>query len=401
MATNRYDVIIIGAGPVGLLLANLLAGRGLSAAVCEKRREFPEESMAIGVTPASLEILRQLNLDTPFMAVGVPIRRAYVHGERRLLGSVSFETLPSDYRFILSLPRSEIVRLLAERLRAASAVDLLFATEYAASQERDNGVVVTLTNALDNRTFEMRCAYLIGCDGSSSMVRQQTSIHAPARSYNAAFLMADVVDRTTFGADAHLFFTPTGAVESFPLPGGRRRWIAQTDQYLATPADGELESMVLARTGYDLCGSDKLFQSAFRPSWMLAERYHAGRTILCGDAGHVMTPIGGQGMNTGFADAEFLAYALGKIFAGECERTWLARYTRIRQRAFRVAADRAARGMWIGTRQGTLSSGARNLFLWSLLNSPGRNWMARQFSMLTIPHGTVARLPRFSPGGES
>jgi 2-polyprenyl-6-methoxyphenol hydroxylase-like FAD-dependent oxidoreductase len=156
-----------------------------------------------------------------------------------------------------------------------------------------------------------------------------------------------------------------------------------------------LKERVRRISGHRLGPQEPLWESAFRPGRMLASHYHRGRVVLCGDAAHVMSPIGGQGMNTGFADAEYLA----NILADLCEDPgpWqrdLAAYGRLRRRAFRVAAARAARGMWLGTRTGPWGSRLRAIVTGRALLHP--RWaprVAARFAMLTIPYRDCARVP--------
>ena len=103
---------MVGAGPVGLLLGNLLGASGLRTLLIDKRGHGPDASMAIGLTPPSLALLRDLRLDRQFVAAGVRVEQAVVHGDQEILGTLSFRNLPAPYPFILSLPQAETVRLL-------------------------------------------------------------------------------------------------------------------------------------------------------------------------------------------------------------------------------------------------------------------------------------------------
>jgi 2-polyprenyl-6-methoxyphenol hydroxylase-like FAD-dependent oxidoreductase len=207
--------------------------------------------------------------------------------------------------------------------------------------------------------------------------------------------MADYDDRTGLGAKAHLYFSPEGSVESFPLPGGRRRWVVLAGAGAEDDPTRHLVDQVRRVSGHRLDTQRPLWESAFRPGRMLASRYGRGRMVLCGDAAHVMSPIGGQGMNTGFADAELLAALIER--ARDEPGTWrecLAVYERLRRRAFRVAAARAARGMWLGTRTGLVGSKFRAGLIRRVLLHP--RWapqVAARFAMLTIPYRDRSSVP--------
>lgn len=385
----EYDAAIVGAGPVGLLLAALLGRKGLRVLVLEQRAGPPAHSRAIGITPPSLEILARLGLEEAFVRRGVRIQDCHVHGDSGRLGCASFRDLPGRHPFILSLPQRQTLELLEGAVAALPAVTLRRGLEVTGlAQEKD---AVTLTAG----DFTARARWVIGCDGHRSRVRELLRMRTRGGDYGCHFLMGDFADRSCLQDEAHLWFTAEGAVESFPLPGGMRRWIVQTDAPVPETARGTLRALVQSRAGIGLADADQLNQSAFSPRWMQAERYHDGRVILCGDAAHVMSPIGGQGMNTGWADAEFLALALESIeHRRQAAQPWLEAYERCRRRASRAATARAAQGMWLGTRTGRLSSWLREVFLREVLFQPPLSrHIGPRFAMLTLPCATLERVP--------
>jgi 2-polyprenyl-6-methoxyphenol hydroxylase-like FAD-dependent oxidoreductase/protein-S-isoprenylcysteine O-methyltransferase Ste14 len=383
------DIVIAGAGPVGLLLANLLGRRGLRVLLADRLQKPRIESMAIGVTPPSMAILKDLGLDETFHRNGVAVDTARVFENRSYLGNVDFSRLPADHRFILSIPQSVTETLLRENLRQFPSVQRLAGVEFVGHRPEADRVVVRLRDVSTGARSEISAAYLVGCDGHRSAVRRQAGIQSSFMPYRLRFLMADFEDSSGLGNEAHLFFTRHGSVESFPLPGGRRRWIVLAGR--DGTDDGNIASRVAARarrlTGHDVSRSRILFESEFQPSRALARRYVAGRVALCGDAAHVMSPIGGQGMNTGFADAEHLDRVLaGALRDPSVAPEAFARYERCRKRAFRVAARRAASGMWLGTRTGHVFSAIRRAFISRILFRPAvRERLAPYFAMLTLP----------------
>jgi 2-polyprenyl-6-methoxyphenol hydroxylase-like FAD-dependent oxidoreductase len=198
--------------------------------------------------------------------------------------------------------------------------------------------------------------------------------------YQSRFVMTDFPDEEGLGPDARLYFSAGGAVESFPLPGRRRRWVAQrVGDAQATAA--WIQERVAAAAGIDLSRREHGPVCPFQPTWTLAEQYVRNRVILCGDAAHTLSPIGGQGMNTGFADASRLAGLLE-----DPTPSALAAYTRERQRAFRIAARRAAAGMWLGTRTGRLSSALRERAMRTALAMPAaQEKLVTTFAMRDLP----------------
>ncbi len=383
---ESHDVIIAGGGAVGLLLANLLGQRGVRTLVMERRAAPEARSMAIGITPPSLAILNTVGLDAECVRRGVPVRRVAVHDRRRLLGDLDFDGLPGLYPFILCLPQAVTLEILEAGARRFPSVTLMRGVEIVGF-EQDAQRVRVRVRGWDVDAGALTGRFLVGSDGHDSAVRGLAGIGIRTKRLGQTFLMADFDDDGALGQDAHLFFTETGAVEAFPLPDGRRRWIVMTDAYMREPPGDFMAALVRVRSGIDLAGRSKQFESPFRVSQFVCARYFRGRVVLCGDAAHVMSPIGGQGMNIGFGDAAYLSDVLGKVLGGgvlgaEVERQ-LREYDRVRRKAFHASARLATRGMWLGTRRGRVASWLRGQFIARvLLGRTMRRWVARKFGMV-------------------
>jgi 2-polyprenyl-6-methoxyphenol hydroxylase-like FAD-dependent oxidoreductase len=160
-------------------------------------------------------------------------------------------------------------------------------------------------------------------------------------------------------------------------------------------ASAHLVQQVRAVSGHELAGQEVLWRSGFQPHRMLAVSYYQHRVLLCGDAAHVMSPIGGQGMNTGFADAELLGELLADLRSRPAQAEHgLAVYDRVRRRAFKVASARAARAMFVGTRTGWVGSHLRAaLIRWVLFHPRVMPGVAARFAMMTIPYRDRGHVP--------
>ena len=246
------------------------------------------------------------------------------------------------------------------------------------------------------RLIEVQAQFLVGADGHKSAVRSAAGLRVREKTYPQRFIMADFEDQSGLGAEARMYFTRAGSVECLPLPGGLRRWIVQTGQGQEDDPASCVIDALQRLTGLDLRGRAALFVTRFGAKRMLVERDHAGRLVLAGDAAHVMSSIGGQGMNTGFADAEMLAEILPVVLTQPARMPrCFAAYDRIRRRSFEVAAGsgpNAACGLAPG---GVGRSWCREHFIRDVLFSPVmQRRLAPHFAMLTVPYRNLQGVPR-------
>ncbi|TFC81400.1 methyltransferase domain-containing protein [Cryobacterium cheniae] len=381
------DVIVVGGGPVGILLAGLLAVRGVDVEVLEQRAEPSMRSRAIGIHPPSLRALEQLGVAEEVIAKAVRIRGGVVRSDGRTLGRLVFSETADRMQSVISLPQSETEAVLRARFAELAPDRLRGGVTVTGVYDRGDRVAVetmatgetVATGATAGESVEAR--YVVAADGARSLVRGLLGIRCTARTGGETYLMSDYPDTGEYPGEAVLFFERDGVVESFPLPGGRRRWVAITPTLLADATSDDLAALIRARTGTRLPKTTAA-ASAFSVQQRLATRLVAGRVVLIGDAAHQISPIGGQGMNLGWLDALQLAPALVRALREpDAASGVLGHYDRRRRRSARMAARQAGFNMAMGGPIDGLRLRARNGLVRTLAVPPARAVLARAFTM--------------------
>jgi len=381
-------VAIVGGGPVGLYLALVLAHLRVSARVFERHPESQATSRSIGVHPPSIELLAEIGLADRFLASGVSVRCAEVHGDRGSLGRLSFQNCRPPHRYVLTIPQNATENILRAALeeRAPGALE---AREVLGVEKRIHASValrLAAPQAVESRTEERRAyAVVVGCDGKNSVVRRSLGIPFAGGAYAGEYAMADFPDATRLGRAAAIYLGRAGLLESFPLPGGMRRWVARCVDGEAPTIDA-LVAHVRQRAALALDGSLATHVSSFRAERRQAARFARGRVALAGDAAQIVSPIGGQGMNLGWLGARSLAQTIAtNLHVSYALERALARDGAIRQRVSTAAARRAELNMWLGRPQ--LNPWMRDSLVSCLLGTPASSILARVFTMRGLALG--------------
>lgn len=344
------DVLVIGAGPTGLTLAASLVARGIPTTVVDRQTAGANTSRAAVVNARTLEVLEQLDLARRLVKEGVQAPRFTIRDRGRTLIPIDFSALPTEYPYSLMVPQSTTERLLLERLEELGGSVVRPKTLSAITQDSD-GVTATFDDG-----EVIRSRYAVGADGMRSVVREQAGIGFEGGMYDESFVLADV----RLAGDAPLdevilFWAAAGLTVVAPLPDGVHRIVAPVAEAPEEPSAPFVQQILDTRVGPgQMSVTDVVWGSRFRIHHRVADSYRAGRLLLAGDAAHVHSPAGGQGMNLGIQDAIALADALVGVLGGAAD-TLLDDYTATRRPIARDVVEMTDRL----TRLATLPRAAR------------------------------------------
>ncbi len=313
MPGARADVIVVGAGPVGLTLALSLLSRGRNVVVVDKRENEDNTSRAAVVYPGTLELLDAYGVSERLAARGIRTPQFTIRDRDRILMPVRFSRLPTAFPYALLVSQATTE---AELRRAfdRSGGRILGGHEVTEIAQDDEGVTVRFAAG-----ESMRAGFLVGADGVHSVVRQQSHIAYEGSSAGESYSLADV--HLTGGVpedELVVYFSSAGHLVVLPLPGGIHRIVAHVNDAPELPTTEFLQRMIDARgpKAERAVIRDTLWGSRFLTRHALASRYRAGRVLLAGDAAHEHSPLGGQGMNLGIHDAIALGRALSNVIEG-------------------------------------------------------------------------------------
>jgi 2-polyprenyl-6-methoxyphenol hydroxylase-like FAD-dependent oxidoreductase len=362
------DVLIIGAGPTGLALATTLHRAGVSTLIVDKLETGQNTSRAAVIHAHTLEVLEAIGVSRSLVDAGIQVSRFTLRDRDRKLVQLNFDELPSPYPHLLMLPQDSTERILRDALAQASG-HVRWGSSVESITEAADSVAVVVQSKAGRET--LRARYAVGADGMHSLVRRTAGIGFTGSNYEDSFVLADVDMEWALGREeVMLFFSPGGPLVVAPLPNGRFRLVATLDKAPEKPGTTEMQALLDSRGPTH--GAAKIAQvhwsSRFRLQHRVADHYRAGRLLLVGDAAHVHSPAGGQGMNTGLVDAVVLGKALAEVIAGRHTPEYLDEYERLRRPAAVEVLGLAGRL----TNMATLKNGPRRRLRNAVLRMAGR-----------------------------
>lgn len=329
MEKSVVPVLVVGAGPTGLTMASELRRQGVDCRVIDKTETRSQFSKALGVHARTMEVFFHIGIIDKVLSSGWSIYGTNLYYGGKRLVHLDFGELESPYPFVLMIPQSETERVLDEHLNShGGKVERV--TELVTFQQSSSEVIAKVKRAGDDREEEIRCQWLVACDGSHSTVRHTLNVSFEGAAYEELFATADVQVGWSLPEDEmHAFFSPDGALVFFPFGNHRYRIIATVDPARAkgdAPTLEEMQTLINERGPQGAKISDPRWLTWFKIHRRSINQYRHGRVFLAGDAAHIHSPIGGVGMNTGIQDAYNLAWKLALVVKGKADQRLLDSY---------------------------------------------------------------------------
>ncbi|MGC5704051.1 FAD-dependent monooxygenase [Pseudomonas sp. NFXW11] len=391
---NCSDVLIIGAGPTGLVLALWLRQQGVKVRIIDKTQGPGTTSRALAVQARTLELYRQLDLTQAIVERGhhVPAVNLWVKGDQAAqlpLSAIGEDLTP--YPFLQIFPQDEHEQLLIERL-ALLGVEVERNTELLAFTDHGHLISARLRGA-EGREEHCQAFYLAGCDGARSTVRKTLGTGFPGGTYQQVFYVADVEARgPSINGQLHVDLDDADFLAVFPLAhSGRARLIGTVrDERAEHPENLRFED-VSQRAMHQLkVEVDQVnWFSTYKVHHRVAEHFRCGRVFLLGDAAHVHSPAGGQGMNTGIGDAINLAWKLATVLRGQSDDSLLDTYQNERMEFAKRLVSTTDRVFSFATADGPIAYLARTRLAPLLLPKIAAFERAREFLFRTVSQITL------------
>ena len=327
------QVLVVGAGPTGLVLAADLLARGVSTRIIDKGDGVNLETRAIGVHARTLEVLDLMGLAERFVEHGQIVRRwrFYTDGKPRL--SLDLSRNGTRFGFMLDIPQHQTECLLRARVAELGGV-IEQRAELTGLTDEAVGVTARVRDAGGGQTRVITASYVVGCDGAHSRVRHELGLRFHGHPYPQDWLLADVwLDWARPQDVVHAFFRADGLpLVCLPMRDHQWRLVLPFagDRAPGAPDLGEIQQLVDQRAPGRVLVSDPTWLASFNCHRRSTDVYRRGHVLLAGDAVHIHTPAGGQGMNTGITDAHNLGWKLALVAAGRAPEQLLDTYGRER-----------------------------------------------------------------------
>ena len=326
---SPQPVLIVGAGPTGLTAALELSRLGIPVRLVDKAAGPSTTSRALAVQSRTLELLAQRGLAEPLVAAGNPAHRATIYADNKELGGVDLRRIPSRYNFILLLAQSETEGFLREAL-AQHQVEPEWGTTFTGFEARPGGGIRADLTRTDGPAETYEAAYLISAEGSHSVARHALNLSFEGKTLGQHYALGDLhLDGDVPEDELSIFTATDGFAALFPMRGGRFRLMVTDpghDKTDAPPTLAELQAILDHLIPNRAKLRDMVWSSRYGINSRMMHTLRVDDVFFGGDAAHIHSPAGGQGMNTGIQDMLNLAWKLALVLRGQARPALLDTY---------------------------------------------------------------------------
>lgn len=327
MAEN--EVLIVGAGPVGLIAALQLQRYQVPFRIIDKNPTGIKDSRAAAIHARSLEMLEDLGVLGDFLKEGIHISGVVMHSQKTKLMQVPYKEIDTPYCFILDIPQSHTEKILTKHLEnKGNSID----RGVELTKIQSEGPCVSVELQKDDSVSEEKYAYVIAADGARSTIRSLTKMDFPGTEYTGNWLICDAKVGAYFdNKNMHMVSHPDGIMGFFHLPDERMRILAEMKQQKPKLSENLMQSIVQERVSPDVHLEDIADLGSFIMHHRRVKHYKKDQIFFVGDAAHLHSPAGGQGMNTGMQDAYNLGWKLGYVLNNKSPEKILDSYEQERK----------------------------------------------------------------------
>ncbi len=334
-AATRHPVLIVGAGPIGMTAALVLARYGIRSVLVDRKDTFNDGSRAICIARPSMHILERIGAVSPFIekALGWRFGRSYYRGEQ--IFRLEMPQPPGEkYLPMYNLQQQYIEQFLHDAVAASDLIDMRWQSELSAIEPRDDGVSVQISSPTGD--YRLDADYVLAADGARSPVRSMLGLRLKGDNYEGRYVIADIRMDHDFPTERRAFFEPAGNPGGTVLIHKQPDNIWRVDYQLRegeSEADAVREENLRARVGAILAdvGHTKPWElewwSVYSANTLCLDDYRHGRVIFIGDAAHIVPIFGVRGLNNGLADAENIGWKLALVLHGEADERLLDSYS--------------------------------------------------------------------------
>ncbi|GCE10071.1 FAD-dependent monooxygenase [Dictyobacter aurantiacus] len=357
-----HDVLIVGAGPVGLTLANDLLRRGISCRLIDSAPRAAQKTKALGIHAKTLELFAKMGVAHTAIERGLKSPAFRLSSDGKRIARIDFQEhlLESPYPYVLMLPQHETEQLLTAHLHSQHGA-IEWRAELIGVTQDEQGADAVVRHA-DGKVEQIRVGFVVGCDGAHSTVRHLLGLHFAGTTFEQSFAVGNVRLAWALPYDEIVACVHRGSfIAYFPMADGRHRVVIAYELEKVPPGEVTLEEI---QRVIETCGpvgaraSEPADLTRFHVNQRRAEHYRCGRIFLAGDAAHIHSPIGAQGMNTGIQDALNLSWKLALTIKGLAAPRLLESYE--------VEREQVGEALLRGTERATRLALTRNPLLLGL-----------------------------------